>query len=163
MKLVVIGVAIKRCGEDVLILTQKRLVQNKSYDPLYDNTWEAMGETVKNDESVFDALVRGFKEECGNPDFLPVRIFGKSDIPFWTTGKGDAVLSCEPFSFVQSLGPRQPWVGPVFVVEMDSSFEPATAMNDGEAGEPRWWNARELSEAIEMNPDGFHGAAHAST
>ena len=55
------------------ILTQIRLVQNKSYDPLYHRTMEAVGETLEKDkeregypaETFLEAALRGVREECG--------------------------------------------------------------------------------------------------
>lgn len=157
MKPVVIGVIFRRVAGKVRILTQMRLVQNKKYDPLYDQTWEAMGETVNEGESVIDALIRGVREECGAPDFSPLRIIGADGKTVWTTGKGDTILCCEPFCFVQQIGPPQPWLGPVFLVEVAEDFEPDRSKNDGEAGEPKWWSPKELFEAISVGPQNFMG------
>ncbi len=166
MKPVVIGI-IFRCKEDgsVEILTQRRLVKNKDYDPLYDRTWEAVGETLEKNENVLDALVRGIREECGKPDdFEPEAIYGSKVIDLmnsedWmsTTDKGDRYLVVEPFDFVQSLGPPQPWIGPVFLVEVRYDFEPDHSKSDGEAGEPKWWSPEQLSQEIESSPKEFMG------
>lgn len=166
MKPVVVGI-IFRCNADssIEILTQLRLVQNKSYDPLYDRTWEAIGETLEKDENILDALVRGIREECGKPDdFVPEAIYGSKTIDLMdsedrmsTTGKDDRYLVVEPFDFVQSLGPPQPWIGPVFLVEVREDFEPDHTKSDGEAGEPKWWNPKELSQEIESSPEKFMG------
>ncbi len=157
MKPVVIGVLFRRHKGGVQILTQLRLVQNKSYDPLYDRTWEAMGETLNPGESVIDALVRGVKEECGRTDFVPNRIIGADGKVLWSTSKGDNVLACEPLCFLQSLGPPQPWFGPAFAVEVAEDFEPDHSKSDGEAEAPKWWGAKEMLDAIQRDPSQFMG------
>src|SRR3989338_6141083 len=99
-KLVVVGIAFKRVKSSgaILIMTQLRIVQNKEYDPLYDRTWEGIGETVKNGESVFVALLCGLKEEFGDEHFQPVAVYGANK-KIWTTGKGDQVHAHEPLCF----------------------------------------------------------------
>ena len=156
MKLAVVGIAFKMMPEGIRIMTQRRHVSNKSYDPLYDNTWEAMGETMEQGESVIEALIRGFQEECGDPAFLPRKIFG-ANAKIWTTGKGDAIQLTEPFCLVQSLGPPQPWIGPVFLVRVPRDWEPNIDRADGEAGDWRWWHAGDLLTEIERAPHNFMG------
>lgn len=158
MKPVVVGIVFKRDRIGFIrILTQLRLVQNKTYDPLYDRTFEAMGETIESGESVTDALLRGIAEECGKPGFKPLRIHGTGGKTVWTTGKKDSIVCCEPLCFVQSMGPPQPWIGPVFAVEVPSDFEPDHSKSDGEAGQPRWWTPKEMLSAIQHDPSRFMG------
>ena len=156
MRPVVIGVLFRRNRMGFVdILTQRRIVKNKSYDPLYDGTWEAMGETVEEGESVIDALIRGVAEECGVPGFKPVQINGGGLV--WSTDKNDRILASTPLCFVQSLGPPQPWLGPAFLVEVGGDFEPNQENNDGEAGAHRWWNPPDLEEAASKKPGSFMG------
>lgn len=156
MKPVVIGVLYRTNRMGFMdILTQRRVVLNKSYDPLYDGTWEAVGETIKPGESAIDALIRGIAEECGVPNFRPLRI-GKGGTS-WSTGKGDRVLCYMPLCFVRSVGLPQPWEGPAFLVEVSGDFEPDQSKNDGEAGEHKWWGPPDLAESIRREPNGFMG------
>lgn len=160
MKLVVIAVIVKRLENDqIVIMTQQRLVQNHNYDPLYDGTWEAVGENVKEGENMIDALIRGIREECGKPDFRPERISMRQEISsMYTTGRGDSILCVEdPLCLVQQMGPPQPWVGPAFLVHVDRDFEPDQTKSDGEAGDHKWWRPKELIQAIHEEPESFMG------
>lgn len=155
MKNIVGALIVKKIGEEYFIMTQLRKVLNKAYDPFYDNTWETMGETVEEGESVIDALIRGCREEFGLPDFKPKKIVGINGE--WTTGRGDRYLHCEPFCFIQSLGPPQPWVGPFFIVEVPEDFKPNYEIADGESTTCKWWRPADLENAIKEFPQNFMG------
>ena len=47
------------------VRTQTRHVLNTKYDPFYDGTYEAVGESVKSHENVVDAVVREPSDACG--------------------------------------------------------------------------------------------------
>ncbi|MDP4020441.1 MAG: NUDIX hydrolase [Candidatus Adlerbacteria bacterium] len=108
-------------------------------------------------ETIVDVLVREIAEECGVPNFEPVTIYGTGGQTAYTTGKGDKYVCVEPFCFVQSMGPPQPWLGPVFLVEVTSDFEPDRSKSDGEAGEHRWWSPEELLDETKKNPGNLQG------
>jgi len=167
MKPVAIAIIFRYKAKKVEIMTQLRLVKNKSYDPLYDRTHEAIGETLDKHETGWPketflaAAIRGIREECGRPDFEPVGVYG-ADMKLLEhcmvdTGKGDSYFACEPFCLVQSLGPPQPWFGPAFLVEAASDFEPDYANADGEADEHTWWAPLDLLAAMEADPSRFMG------
>jgi isopentenyldiphosphate isomerase len=155
-KLAVVAVAYKVAEQGVRILTQLRNVQNPDYDPLFDQTWEAMGETVKEGENIVTALKRGCQEEWGIED---LQILNPQSIESYTmtTGQSDTSLCCQPRCFLQSLGPPQPWVGPVFFVKVPPDFEPNFDRGDQEATEARWWTYEDLSSAISDSPQDFMG------
>lgn len=155
-KLVAVGVAFKRTPEGPKIMTNLRKVQNPEYDPLYDNTWEAMGETVEPGEDMITALIRGFREECGVPDFKPLEIYGAEEVT-WSTGKGDTIQYLEPLCYLHGMGPPQPWTGPVFAVEVALNFEPNFDASDGEAIAVKWWDPVELRHEIKYHPKNFMG------
>lgn len=155
MKFMVGALIIKREGDSYLVMTQRRKVLDKSYDPLYDNTWETMGETVLGGESVITALIRGCREELGVSNFTPKNIRGALET--WTTGKKDEFIYSEPLCFVQSLGPPQPWLGPFFIIEVLKDFEPNYKEGDGEATSCKWWEPAELKKEIEDSPQNFMG------
>jgi len=117
--------------------------------------------TSSKKETVFDALLRGVREECGKPDFEPVAVYGggfkKVEPVTKSTGKGDIICEIEPYSFVQQMGPPQPWIGPVFLVEVSADFEPDHSQSDGEAGEAMWWDPDDLKRAIVQDPSKFMG------
>lgn len=155
-KLAVVGIIFKRrISGAVLIMTQLRLVQNKDYDPISDRTWEGVGETVKSGESVFDALIRGVREECGDQNFKPLAIYG-ADETRWTTGKGDEMHAHNPLCFTQNLKVPQPWAGPLFAVEVSAGWEPNYRLADGEAGDHLWWTPDTLLGELENHPEKFH-------
>jgi hypothetical protein len=160
-KLVVVGIPIKRTRTGrIRIMTQLRMVQNPSYDPISHKTWEAIGETVKEEDgTILATLERGFLEECGLDKFDPLRVYGGSVIE-WTTGKQyaerqDRQHCHQPFRFLQNLDIPQPWVGPCFVVEFSPDWEPDYSKSDHEGGGNRWWSAEELKKAIKENPGTF--------
>lgn len=156
-KLVVIGVIFKRMPDGPRVLLQIRRVQNRSYDSLYDGTWEAMGETIEMKEDVFAGLVRGCAEEYGHPNFVPLKIYPKQLSRTCTTGKEDVVQYFESYCNVHSLGPPQPWSGYAFAVEVLPGFEPDYSRHDGEADSGRWWKPIELLAEIKRSPFKFSG------
>ncbi len=158
---VVVAALFRRGSQNYEVFTQRRIVHSTAYDPLYDGTWEAVGETVKAGESVLDALIRGIQEECGDPEFTPRGIYGasgKAIRPTLTnTGKDDDTLTIEPMCFVQQLKRPQLWSGPAFGVEVSPRWEPDPRKKDGEAGEHRWWELHTLRRALEENTKPFMG------
>lgn len=153
-KLVAIGIPIRFKGTEIEIMTQLRLVQNPDYDPISNRTWEAIGETVNDGESVLNALIRGFREECGDENFLPLRILGSPTQ--WSTDKGDLEQLYTPICFIQNLSIPQPWAGPCHAVIVPDSWEPKYAKSDGEAGDHRWWSAEQLRRGLDHNSGAFH-------
>ena len=73
-----------------------------------------------------------------------------------STRPEDEMLSLEPFGFIQQLKGPQPWVGPVFVVEVRSDFEPQLD-EEGEVSAHRWWTPLELAEVLRTTPIAFMG------
>jgi hypothetical protein len=164
IKPVVLGIIYKTVEEGgvgtknwkTVVLTQLRHVLNSSYDPLYDQTWEVMGETLRPGESTLNGLLRGIKEELGTPAEVEwVQQRPKSNL--FTTGKGDSVQLTEPFGFVQSLAEPQLWAGPVYTIKVPAHWEPNFSESDGEATAHRWWEPWYLMEAICKNPEHFMG------
>ena len=153
-KLVAIGIPVRFNGLEIEIMTQLRLVRNQDYDPISDRTWEAIGETVKEGESVLDALIRGFREECGDEQFMPVDILGAPTD--WSTGKGDHEHLYTPLCFLQNLAAPQPWAGPCHVVTVPHWWEPDYSKSDGEAGDHCWWSAEHLKHELDHRRETFH-------
>lgn len=155
IKPVVMGILVREAQGTVRIMTQWRKVNDHSYDPLYDQTWEVVGETVRPGESVIDALVRGIREECGVAiDSAWIDTGGKKRR---TNKKGEDVRMFNPFTFVQSVGEPQLWIGPVFVVRVPEKWEPNYEKADGEATKHKWWDPSELLWAMQEHPEQFMG------
>ena len=115
-----------------------------------------MGETVEPGENIFEALIRGFREECGVPDFKP-EIYGMGGKIWFSTGKGDSVQCLKPLCYLHNMGLPQPWSGPAFALQVRPDFEPNFNLADGEANAVKWWDPSELGKAIERNPQSFMG------
>ncbi len=165
---VVIGIIAKLIGgQHPVIMTQWRKVLDPTYDPLYDQTWECVGETLKPGESAVDSLIRGIQEECGvaidrswiMDDGLHSTEKGKE--PF-TTRKDEKVHTYVPYALVQSVGEPQLWMGPVFIVRVPEDWEPNYAQGDGEATKHKWWDPYDLVKEMQDHPEHFMGL-HAPT
>lgn len=157
LKPAVVGIIVKKVGGKFFVLLCKRLVKDRTYDPLYHNTWEAMGEGMREGETPINALHRGMQEEYGHDTGI-VLIYGgcSRDVPY-ETEKGDRHHISRPFAFLQSMAAPQPWIGPVYVVEVHADFEPQPERSDGEAGEAKWWEINELRQALKDHPLDFMG------
>lgn len=136
-------------------MTQTRLVQNPAYDPLYHNTQEAVGESFdpEKDTCILDTAIRGVREECGLPDWVPAEVLSED----YTTGKGDRYLVTEPLCFTESLADPQPWFGPTFLFEVGPDFEPDPTQKDGEAGDVLWWDPEDLFKQMAARASDFMG------
>lgn len=149
----VVGVLYKEVEGEFLIMTQLRHVLDPSYDPLYDNTWEAIAETLNPGEDLFDGLWRGIEEECG----VPVLRNSRPDTFTFSTGKGDLIISSFPLCMLQSVAEPQRWIGPAYPVKVPPDWKPDFSKGDGEATDARWWKPQELLDAIEKQPEQFMG------
>ena len=156
MKSVAISVVVRRHREHgVQIHTQTRHVLNKDYDPLYDNTEETCGETLKDWESMIDAAIRGCKEELGSPDLVVKQIIG-AEGEIFSTRPEDKILALNPYYFAQQLVGPQPWIGLGFVVVVSDDFEPQQGA-ERETSAHQWWNPEDLLRELEQNPANFMG------
>jgi len=155
-KIGVVAIIFKKTPNGILVMTQLRKVRNPDYDSLYNDTWELMGELANPEESVLDTIIRGCSEEFGIPDFKPIRIIGAYP-EAWTTGRGDAVQCHQPLCYIHSLGEPQPWIDPVFAVQVPKNFEPDYEKGDKEATRCKWWKPEDLIVAVVKSPLEFMG------
>ena len=154
-KVVAVPVILRQGSCGIEIHTQTRHVINKDYDPLYDNTYETCGETLEPGESVISAALRGCAEEMGVPDFQPQKLIG-ADAKNYNTRDEDEILGFEPYYYVQQMRGPQPWVGLVFIVVVDSDFEPRLD-KEGEVSAHQWWAPAELYTLLRNSPEKFMG------
>jgi len=164
--LIAIAVIVRRdAAGQFSVRTQVRHVQNTQYDPMYDNTLEAVGETVKVDEPIVDAVKRGVHEEVGlDLDTTPYAVFGHRATQFVSTRERSQNsldkyhVSENPYIFVQTLKGPQPWVGLGFVVLVPPKSPATIGRGDGEADGAVWWDAKELLVKLESRAEfmGFH-------
>lgn len=151
---VVVGVLVKEVQNTFQIMTQKRKVLNATYDPLYNNTWETVGESLNQGEDCISALLRGIEEECGRK--VPITsVLGNS--AFWTTQKEDRIQFSQPFCFLQSIREPQLWFGPAYIVNVPKDWEADPANSDGEASDCKWWDPVKLLAATSQTPEKFMG------
>jgi len=128
------------------------------------NKQEVVGESVKDPgkrwedkwEGVFDAVVRGCREELGSPGLNPVKIICGERKTFTTMPGRDEILAFQPYLLLQQVIGPQPWVGPGFVVVVPEDFEPKPD-TEGEVGSHRWCNPAELWDELHANPSSFMG------
>lgn len=149
----VVGVITKKGLLRKKILTQKRHIHNKEYDPLYEGTWEAVAGLLKPGEECIETLLREVREECGTPITTSHVVgFQKKS---WTTGKGNIAKGHQPLCMLQNLGEPQKWFGPAFLLKVPVDWEPNPSLADGEAGEWKWWVPGDLHNAIQKHPEQF--------
>ena len=154
-KLVVIAVVLRKHPKyGIQVHTQTRNVLDLDYDPYYGNTLETVGETVKPEENVIAAVVRGCQEELGNLDLEPVIIGDQGTI--FTTRYDDQILGFQPYYFTQQLKGPQPWVGPTFIVVVPPEFEPQQD-TESETSAHQWWGPQELLDQLLNQPQNFMG------
>jgi hypothetical protein len=156
--LVVVGIIVKWSSDEqgLFICTQTRNIRKKGYDLLYDQTQEAMGETVKEWEGVLDALIRGCREEFKSPGLVPEMVIGSDGEVFFTRPEKDEILGLNPWYFVQQLIGQHQWAGPVFIVVVPEDFEPQLD-DQGEASAHKWWKPSDLLNELESTPSAFMG------
>jgi len=136
------------------VRTQTRHVLNKVYDPLYDGTHEAVGETVKSGESLVDAVLRGVAEEVGYVGGN-VTVVGATGAITATHRTDPVFTALEPYQFVQQLGPPQPWAGLGFVALLPDDAELGAGYD--EVRSAQWWQPAELLLKLQREPELFMG------
>lgn len=149
-RLVAITVVIRPFHSSFQIRTQIRRVQDLSYDPLYDGTIEAVGESVKWGEPIVDTVSRGLVEEMGLSSDTKYVVLGAEGgmISTSSSDRNDPMFSLSaPYIYVQALQEPQPWCGLGFVA-LVPELMPATS-GDEEVGESRWWDTAELLIKLE--------------
>ena len=128
-----------------------RHVLDKAYDPYFDNTLEAVGESVHWGEPIVDAVARSLAEEMGLPPSTKIVFLGGEDhagsTAVTTAHAGAPILSLLPYIYVQALKEPQPWCGLGFVAVLPAST-PATS-GDKEVGASAWWDPAELLAKLE--------------
>ncbi len=132
------------------LLVQTR--HNPVRDPRYTGTIEFPGGIMdRRFESVFDVLSREILEETGLTLKRIVR--GKQD-EITTTGRDDKTMGFTSYYCLQQLEGDYPWVGFVFVCEVEDG-EPAA--QHGETKNPRWMNYDDLRKMVETAPHDIFG------
>lgn len=142
-----VGAIIERENNgNVELLIQTRWKPNS--DPIYTGTFEFPAGTLdKPYEIIFDAIAREIDEECG----LKLKsIKHDSKTQIFQTKKDDAVFGFRPFCCTQQLKKGKPWIGFVFICEVENTDPKACS---SESREIRWVNAKEIKQIFTQSPE----------
>lgn len=121
-------------------------------DPIYSGTLEfPAGVLDKPFEDVHDTLAREIKEEAG----LTLKAIKQDQrTPVITTSKDDNIIGFRPYCCTQQLKNGKPWIGFVFVCEVESG-EPTAQLS--EAKDAKWMKASEVKSIYENSPEKLFG------
>lgn len=121
-------------------------------DPVYSGTLEfPAGVLDKPFENVHDTLAREIREETGLT-LKSIRNDAQTDA--LTTAKDDTIIGFRPFCCTQQLKNGKPWIGFVFVCEVEPG-EPVAQLS--EAKDAQWMKASEVRRLYEHEPGKLFG------
>lgn len=123
-----------------------------SYDSLYSGTLEFPAGTLdKPYESIYDAVAREIKEEVG----LTLKaIKGEDKTKIYNPKGSDEIIAFRPFCCTQQLKDGKPWVGFVFIAEVEDG-EPTSQLSENK--NTKWVAADEVKRLVESSPEQFFG------
>jgi len=152
----VINMAVPYCGAIVervengkkQVLLQTRWKPER--DPVYSGTLEFPAGVLDHPyESVYQEVAREVFEETG----LKIKeIRGDSRTKTYTTGRDDASMAFRPFCCTQQLKNGLPWIGFVFVCEVEPGQPVAQA---DEVRDVQWVDIDDVRELFEKTPEKF--------
>ncbi len=121
-------------------------------DPLYSGTLEfPAGVLDMPFESVYDTVAREIKEEAG----LTLKsIRGDSKTKVYSPKGSDETIAFRPFCCTQQLKDGKPWIGFVFICEVEDG-EPKSQLS--EAKDAKWLPIEQVRELFEKTPNQFFG------
>jgi SAM-dependent methyltransferase len=152
------SMAIPFCGaiiERVEDGVKEMLLQTRwqSYaDLLYSGTIEfPAGQLDQPFENIHDTLAREIKEECG----LTLKSIQQDErTKTLDSGKEDGAIGFKPFCCVQQLKNGKPWVGFIFICEVEPG-EPESQIS--ETKDPKWMKVADARKLYETSPEKFFG------
>lgn len=117
-------------------------------DPIYSGTFEfPAGILDKGYESVYEALKREIFEEAG----LKLKcVKNDSQTRVISTNKNDASFGFRPFCNVQQLRNGRPWVGFIFLCEVE---EGNAVAQKSEVKDVQWMKKEDLRTLFENEPE----------
>lgn len=121
-------------------------------DPLYSGTLEfPAGALDRPYESVYETVACEIKEEAG----LTLKaIKNDSKTKVYSPKGSDEIIAFRPFCCTQQLKDGKPWIGFVFICEVEDG-EPKAQLS--EAKDAKWVPASEVKELFEKSPEQFFG------
>lgn len=152
----VVNMAVPYCGAIVertengkkQVLLQTRWKPER--DPVYSGTLEFPAGVLDHPyESVYEEVAREVREETG----LEIRqIKGDDRTKQYTTGRDDASMAFRPYCCTQQLKNGLPWIGFVFVCEVEPGQPVAQA---DEVRDVQWMDIDDVRELFEKTPEKF--------
>lgn len=120
-------------------------------DPVYSGTLEfPAGVLDKPFEDVYETVAREIKEESG----LTLKAF-KDDVRNEVTTEHGKTIGFRPYCCTQQLEGAKPWIGFIFVCEVESGQEPQAQLS--EAKDAKWMKASDLALLVETSPEKIFG------
>jgi 8-oxo-dGTP pyrophosphatase MutT (NUDIX family) len=140
-KAIVSAILTRKRNGGVEVFLQTRWKPNKS--PTYSGMIEIPAGNIDLYESVYDALRREVKEECG---LDVIKIIDDFNGPVREPRKHDKAFVFRPFICQQALETNDglPWIGFVFLCEADGEIR----MDLTEAKDPHWITVVELGNLL---------------
>jgi len=140
------GIIERNNNGETEILMQTRWKPNR--DPVYSGTLEfPAGVLDEPYENVYDALKREIKEECG---LTLKKIHGDSQTKRYTPKGNDESFGFRPYCCVQQLKNGKPWIGFIFICEVESGEAKAQA---SEVKDVQWMKVSEIKRIFESEPE----------
>lgn len=133
-------------NDETEVLIQTRWKPKR--DPQYSGTLEIPAGWIDEYENVYDALKREVLEETGL-NVLKIRPDIKTKVH---SPKDDGAFAFVPFCAQQQLRGGKPWVGFVFLCEVEDK-EPVAQVE--EAKDVHWIKKSELKEIFDKTPEKF--------
>jgi len=122
-------------------------------DSVYSGTLEfPAGVLDKPYEDVHDTLAREIKEEAG----LTLKAIKQDErTAVLSTNKDDGIIGYRPYCCTQQLKNGKPWIGFIFICEVESGVEPKAQLS--EARDAKWMKASEMKAIFEDSPEKLFG------
>jgi len=136
----------RKNGNNTELLLQTRWKPDR--DPVYSGTFEfPAGVLDKGYENVYETLKREIKEETG---LNLKQIINDSQTDIHMTQKDDASFGFRPFCCVQQLKNGKPWIGFIFLCEVEADTPTA---QDSEVRDIKWVNKKDVYNMFTNEPD----------
>ena len=112
-------------------------------DPLYKGTLEfPAGALDKPYENIYDTVAREIKEEVG---LILKAIKGDDKTKIYSPKRSDEIIAFRPFCCTQQLKDGKPWIGFVFIAEVEDG-EPKTQLSENK--DAKWVAVAEVERLV---------------
>lgn len=119
-------------------------------DPKYSGTLEfPIGRLDIPFENIFETLAHEIKSETG----LTLQKIKGEDKTEIVSPNSDAAFGFKPFCCVQQLKNGKPWIGFIFICQVEPGVEPKAQLS--ESKDPKWVTVPELKKQFDKSPEKF--------